>query len=73
MTTTSADQVKANDTITAEWSGTEFTGTVRRTYPAVFSTRVTGVEHVTIDFIGGGFYGGDESISIPADQAVSIH
>lgn len=73
-TQTAADQVKATDTITAEFAGIRYTGPVRSVDPAVFTTQRTGVAHLLIVFVGGGFYAGsDHSISIPASQLVEVH
>lgn len=73
MTTTqiTADQVTEGDTITADFAGVSYTGSVRSIDDAPFTTKRTGVEHLLITFIGGGFYAGsDHSISIPTLQVV---
>jgi hypothetical protein len=74
MTTTTADQIKSGDTVTAEFAGVRYTGPVRSVDPAAFTTARTGVEHRLITFVGGGYWiGQDQSVSIPATQVVTIH
>lgn len=71
MTTTTADQIKPGDTITAEWAGCAYTGKVRSIDPAVYSTQRYGTEYIMVTFVNGGFWPGqDQSISIPASQVV---
>lgn len=76
MTTSqiTADQINAEDTISATFAGVTYRGPVRSVDPAPFTTNRTGVEHLLVTFVGGGYWvGQDSSISIPASQLVDRH
>jgi hypothetical protein len=68
--TTTASKVKVGDRITALWAGVECTGVVTEVAEATFSTYITGVPTLLINFTHPGF---GDSISIPAAQEVTVH